>query len=102
MTKAQERTLKEIKNRIPYFDFYGSPDEYEVKEWKEWEPDCTGQFMVTFETGMKGDEGTYAAIFCRKSRTFWVGVRGGVYVMNSKYHLVSTSVFDLMNSHYTN
>ena len=102
MTKAQEKTLNEIKRKIPYFDFYNRPEEYEIKEWKEWEPDCKGQFMVTFETGMKDDEGTYAAIFCRKRRCFWVGVRGGVYVMNSKYNIVSTTVFDLMNHHYSN
>jgi hypothetical protein len=102
MTKAQKKTLNQIKNQIPYFDFYGNPDMYEIKEWKEWEPDCTGAFMVTFTTGVKDDEGTYAAIFCRKYRTFFVGTRGGVYVMNKNCHFVSTSVFDLMNKHYRN
>lgn len=99
MTKAQERTLNAIKREIPRFDFYSS-DDYEIKEWKEWEPDCKGMFMVTFETGMKGDEGTLASVLCRKHRLFWVGTRGGVYVMNSKYRLVSTTVFELMNHHY--
>lgn len=101
MTKAQERTLNAIKREIPRFDFYNHPETYEIKEWKEWEPDCSGRFMVTFETGMKDDEGTLAAILCRKNRIFWVGTRGGVYVMNKNYHLVSTTVFDLMNKHYT-
>ena len=50
MTKAQEKTLNAIKREIHRFDFYNRPDEYEIKEWKEWEPDCKGQFMVTFET----------------------------------------------------
>lgn len=101
MTKAQEKTLNEIKNRIPYFDFYDSPDKYELKEWKEWEPNRDGSFMVTFVTGMKDDSGTLAAVFCRKHRTFWVGVRGGVRVMNENFKFVRTTVFDLMNKHYT-
>lgn len=101
MTKAQEKTLNEIKNRIPYFDFYNRPDEYEIKEWKEWEPNSDGSFMVTFETGMKDDAGALAAILCRKRRLFWVGVRGGVEVMNKNLKIVRTTVFDLMNKHYT-
>ena len=100
MTKAQEKTLNEIKSRIAYFDFYGDPDQYEIKEWTEYEPYANGMFMVTFTTGMKGDEGTMAAVLCRKYRSFFVGARGGVYVMNKNYNAVSTTVFDLMNKHY--
>lgn len=100
MTEAQERTLNEIKKQIAYFDFYNNPDGYEIKEWTEYEPHENGSFMVTFTTGMKGDEGTLASCLCRKHRIFWVGVRGGLQVMNRKHHFVSVSIFNLMNKHY--
>lgn len=99
MTKAQEKTLNKIRNMIPDFDFYGS-DDYEVKEWIEYEPYLNGMFMVSFKTGMKNDEGTFASVFCRKHRMFWVGVRGGIYTLNSNQKMVSTTIFDLMNKCY--
>ncbi len=99
MTKAQEKTLNEIKREIPRFDFYGAPDMYEIKEWEESELE-NGVLMVSFITGMKDDEGTLAACLCRKYRVFWIGVRGGVRVLNKNYRFANTTVFDLMNKHY--
>lgn len=99
MTKAQEKTLNKIKGVIPEFDFFCS-NGYEVKEWIEYEPYLNGMFMVSFTTGMKDDEGTLASVFCRKHRMFWVGVRGGIYILNSNQKMVSTTIFDLMNKHH--
>lgn len=98
MTKAQQRTIEAIKNRLPYFDFYGAPADYEVKEFdvKEYEYFVS----VYIVTGRKNDDGTLAAVFGRKHRHAFIGKKGGVSYMNSKHNTVRCSVFDLLNRHY--
>ena len=100
MTKAQERTIEAIKSRLPYFDFYGAPADYEVKEFdvKEYESFVS----VYIVTGRKNDSGTLAAAFCRKYRHGFIGKKGGVSYMNNKSNTVRCSVFDFLNKHYTN
>lgn len=99
MTKAQERTIEAIKSGLPRFDFYGAPADYEVKEFvvKEYEYFVS----VYIVTGRKNDDGTLAAVLCRKYRHAFIGKKGGVSYMNSKSNRVCCSVFDLLNRHYT-
>lgn len=100
MTNSQERTLNEIKNRIPHFDFYGDPDFYEIKEFKV--EDIGAFIAVSIVTGVKDDTGTMAALLCRKYRHGFIGKRGGVSIVNDKGNVVKCSVFDFMNKHYRN
>ena len=97
MTNAQLATIQRIKKDIPYFDFYGS-DNYEIKKFETKE----FQYFVslTIETGLKDDEGTMAALLCRKHRHGFIGKRGGVSIVNEKGKVIRCSVFDFMNEHY--
>lgn len=103
MTKAQERTIEQIKKAIPKFDFYGHPDDYEIKRWEVKETDY-GKVIVIFETGRKGDEGTMASILCRKHRQIFIGSRGGMecYVYDTKKKKCRTikGFFKCMNEGY--
>lgn len=98
MNKKQQKAMKNIIMEIPTFDFYGS-DNYEVKEIRM-DVQEYGSVYVVIETGMIDDEGTLASCLCRKRRTFWIGKKGGITVLNSKYNLVSIPLFKLMNEHY--
>lgn len=104
MTKAQERVVEAIRARIAEFDFYGRPEQYELKEWTVTEEH--GRVCLVFETGMKNDEGTMASVLCRKRRQAFISQRGSitVYMWNKKLHRVVThkyvSVFALMNRHW--
>lgn len=97
MTNAQLATIKKIEKNIPYFDFY-SEDDYEVKQFEITE--CDGFIDVYIVTGMKGDDGTMAAVLCRKYRHGFIGKRGGVSIVNSKGKCARCSVFAFMNKHY--
>lgn len=99
MNKAQQAKLDSIIRRIPYFDFY-SKDGYEIKQLETEE--CGRWVSVYIVTGGKGDEGTYAELFCRKYRHFFIGPNGGIrtYVGrggkdNDKLQYVSE--FELLN-----
>ena len=97
MTKAQLATIQKIKKDIPQFDFYES-DNYEIKRFETEE----FQYFVslTVETGMKGDDGTLASVFCRKHRHGFIGKRGGVSIVNDNGKVIRCSVFDFLNKHY--
>lgn len=97
MTKEQQATIQRIKKDIPYFDFYNS-DDYEIKQFEVEEFD--GFVSLVIVTGCKNDEGTMAALLCRKYRHAFIGKRGGVSAVNSKYNTVRCSVFDFLNKHY--
>ncbi len=77
MTNAQKKVLDRIKKDIPRFDFYNQPELYEIKRW-EVKESTYGFISVIFVTGLKGDEGTAAKVFCRKSRQLCIGPRGSV------------------------
>lgn len=55
MTKAQERTIEQIKKAIPKFDFYGHPDDYEIlkleeketrEQWQVYSAENTDKFLL--------------------------------------------------------
>lgn len=98
MNQKQVNVMKQILLDIPRFDFHNS-DDFEVKEL-QMKMTPFNEVYVVLVTGMIGDEGTLASTLGRKRRTFWIGNRGGLRRMNSKYNTTSVSRFDLMNSYY--
>ena len=98
--------LEKIKKQIAYFDFYGRNNDYEIKGLKVEKLDGLETVFVNIVTGHKNDEGTLAAILCRKYRRFFIGVKGGIrtYVSRNKQQLrnaQAVSVFELLNYRYT-
>lgn len=81
MTNAQEKTIQAIKEYIEKHDMYND-DAYEIKKFEVKETDY-GAVIVYAESGRKNDEGTMAALLCRRIRHIFIGVRGGV--KSSKY-----------------
>lgn len=81
MTKAQERAIKLIENKAKQFLFCS-----ENWEFKEFDATDMGHFVsLTFEVGMKGDEGTLAEFMCRDRGHVWIGKRGAItYPVDSK------------------
>lgn len=72
MTKAQENSIGRVR-RLVERDLL---DGHEVKRWEI--EDCTYFVSLLVETGLKGDEGTYAEIFARNTAHLFIGKRGGV------------------------
>lgn len=80
MTREQERTVELIRKEAQKQFFYG--DKYEFKEFDVEENEYF--VSVVAEVGLIGDEGTFAAVFCRDRVHLFVGKRGGVtYPVNS-------------------
>ena len=117
MTPAQSRTLATFLSRLPDFDFYGSPDRYEIKKLElsqaEPDPELTALLVsvgmrpkhpsvfVSVVTGMVDDEGTLAEVYCRKYRHLCIGPRGGLQsslVTDTGFRPVS--IFQALNSEY--
>lgn len=67
-------------------------------EFKEWSVRPLGDdaaaryFWVHVVTGMTGDEGTLAAMFCRYRGTFCVGPRGGIDAKTASKHATAAHV----------
>ena len=83
MTAAQEKTVARIRRQAERELFFGRPEVYEFKVWEV--EDCGSFVSLVLETGMKEDEGTMAAIFCRDRAHLFVGPGGGItYPMYTK------------------
>jgi len=74
MTRQQEAALNRIKLKCQSTLFFS--ENYEFKKWEV--KDYQSFVSLVFETGMKGDEGTMAAIFARDRAHLFIGPRGGV------------------------
>ena len=79
---SQEKVLDFLVNQIVYSDFLKDPNKYEIKELMM-EPlgdtKTTKRILhVHVVTGMKGDEGTMAAVFARDKRHLFLYPRGRV------------------------
>ena len=81
MTKAQENAIERIK-RLALNEHGKYADEYEIKEWEVDENEYFVSLVV--ETGLKGDEGTMAAIFGRDRAHLFIGKKGGITYPVSK------------------
>jgi hypothetical protein len=77
MTKQQEIMVERIKRYIEKHDLFNNDPRYEFKEFSVEETDY-GTVIVYSVTGLKNDEGTMAAIFCRNKRHIFIGKRGGL------------------------
>ena len=75
MTKAQEIAVAKLRKMAESMHGHCS-DSYEVKEWEVEE----NEYFVSlyFSVGIKGDEGTLAAVIGRDSCHLFIGKRGGV------------------------
>ena len=119
MTPAQIRTLDAIREKLPRFDFYGDPGQYEIKVFEvsqaDPDPELTAlltsagirsrrpDVFVSITTGMIGDDGTMAAVLCRKYRHLKIGPRGGIAsapVTAGRSGFRSVSLFDALNTEY--
>lgn len=77
MTKQQELTVQKIKKYIEENDLFKNNSDYEFKEFSVTETDYKTVIIYSI-TGMKNDDGTMAAIFCRNTRHIFIGERGGL------------------------
>ena len=93
MTRSQDTTLSRVKNAIPRFDFYS--EDYEIKQLEITQ--CGSMLHCSLSTEPKG--AGPGSLTC-KHRSFFIGERGAILVLNSNYHLVYTTVFDLMNKYF--
>lgn len=73
---AQEKALEALKAEIVRLKSLGSPQEHEFKRCEIKVED--GLMFARIEYGRKGDEGTYAEIFCRYNYHVLIGRNGGV------------------------
>ena len=80
MTNAQEKALARLK-RLAEECIYDK-EKYEFKRWEVEE--CGNAIAVVSETGMKNDEGTLAAVFCRDYAFIFIGKRGGAWYYNKR------------------
>lgn len=76
MTKAQERMVERLKRAVEEQDLLSH--NYEIKSIEVKEIVMDRLVVFTSETGLKGDEGTAAAILCRDLRYIEIGPRGGL------------------------
>ena len=117
LTPAQVRTLDAIRAQIPRFDYYGHPDDYEIKQFElsQADPDpVLAELMQSagmrprrpdvflhVVTGMVNDAGTMAEYFCRKHRHLCIGPRGGISSSPiTRNGFKPVSLFDALNSEY--
>lgn len=77
MKKAQEIAVQKIKRYIEQHDLYQNAPGYEFKEFTV-EETGYGTVIVYSVVGLKDDEGTMAAVLCRKTRHIFIGERGGL------------------------
>lgn len=83
MTKSQERTIENIKSRYLEAMHGHTADDYEIKVFETKEL-YRGKISLVVESGLKGDEGTMASVFCRNRIHIFIGVRGGITYYNNK------------------
>ena len=80
MTKAQKETIERLRKDILEHDGLGKEymDDYEYKDFKVTEMPNIGIVFLATVVGSKTDEGTMAAVLCRRRRNIKIGPRGGV------------------------
>lgn len=81
MTEAQIRALNRLIHEIAE-NAYGDNDEF--KEYEVSEVGSRGTIALYAVTGLKDDEGTLAAIFCRNSYHIFISIRGGLRFVNDR------------------
>jgi hypothetical protein len=74
MTKAQIKAIENIRKLAE--TLHDDMSKYEIKEWEISENEYFVSLVVS--VGMKDDEGTMAACFCRDEAQLFIGKRGGI------------------------
>jgi hypothetical protein len=90
MTPAQQKALDRIKAEIVRQKSNGKPETSEFKKFEVTDGADTPLVFLVTEYGMKGDEGTMAALMCRDYRHFMIGKRGGVELLSLVSNLRSS------------
>lgn len=75
MTNKQVQMINRLRQGLEVFNF--GKGEYEIKEYEVEEVEGTEIISFYAIVGMKNDEGTLAARFCRYVVHVFVGKRGG-------------------------
>ncbi len=92
MNQIQQQLVQKVKESI-LLKHYGETfkDNYEIKTFEVTETHFSSYrgkektlVFIIVETGMKGDEGTMAAVFARTRRHLLIKERGGVELLNAK------------------
>lgn len=84
MTRQQENVIARIKRTVVQ-EICPNGTQYELKEFEVTEYD---HFVALYcVTGLKDDEGTLAAVYCRDRLHLFIGKRGGItYPVDTKRH----------------
>lgn len=77
LTKTQRCLLPKLLIEMFADNCLDKPDTKEVKQF-EIQPLHNGSISVVFAMGRKGDEGTYASVFCRYRWHLFIGPRGAI------------------------
>lgn len=89
MTSKQEKMVNQIKNDIISYDFHDhricGNIENSRYEFKTFQVEDHGEFVSVYSVvGVKGDEGTMAALIARTYRQIFIGKRGGVHTYDNQ------------------
>lgn len=84
LAAKQQEAVDFIRNRILDAKYGHTKGSYEIKKFEVRQlDDCRRVFLVV-ETGLKGDEETFASILGRDYRHIMIGTSGGVELLNPK------------------
>lgn len=114
VTSSQRAALAAIWQAVPRYDFYGRPEDYEIKEFTVSIPEANPAIValcgdkprtiyLDITTGRKNDAGTMAAVFGRKHRLLSIGPRGGLAsasIKPGRSGFRRCSFFEAMNTQY--
>jgi hypothetical protein len=101
-TKEQDKMIEVLRKQVLLHDGLGEKHVagYEYKLFEVTYSDVAKIVFLRTEVGMKGDEGTMAAILARKHRHFAIGVKGGVELLNAISRSKTGKVKDIKVSGY--
>ena len=89
MNKKQQTTIDKIRETILFENndryAFQKDSPHEIKYEKTTMEKGWRFVSYVLEIGLVGDEGTYAALFARDRRHFFIGPRGGVKLVNAKH-----------------
>lgn len=93
MTRQQERKIEIIRKYMN--NYYGKhSDQYEEKQFELTDLEVGGIVALNMTMGMKGDEGTMAAVMCRDSIHVFVGPKGGVTCVSTNRKTGGSCIYE--------
>jgi len=85
MTPSQKKAVEWFKREFFDYNSHVTKEDYEYKEWEVQDHDY-GMVSIVAEVGMKNDEGTMAAVFCRARKHVFIGKKGGFSWYDNNAH----------------